>query len=240
MPSIRQTSTSILALMLAVLATNAHALTPRAAVDQAIQNNPRFVEAGLQVHESALQMRGQQSLRPYTLSANGGFNFDEQPTSGVIEDGVRTSYFLSLSSTLAKQLIWGTQMSLRFDFTRNEATVPFTVAQLGISDLQRIGPNYGNLLQFSVTQPILRGFGADINDLPLAVAKQQKTIAELQRRRTAHDLTAEVLDAYWSWVRASREVDAVAASLQRSKTIAELTLAQIEAGQLAELERDIT
>lgn len=214
-------------------------LRPADAISSAIDRNPRFIEAGLQVQESTIRARGQQSTRPFTLSASGGVNYDEQPTAGVIEDGIRTSTFMSLSSTLAKQLVWGTQMSLQLDFNRSEATVPFNVPQFGISETRQVGPNYANLLQFSVTQPILQGFGADLNDLPLAVAEQQRTVAELQRRRVAHDLTAEVLGAYWNWVRAVREVDAVEASLERTKTLADLTRMQIESGQLAELERDI-
>lgn len=228
-----------LAMMVMLSAPGLQALTPQEAIQNAIQGNPRFAEVGLAVDEAAMQVRAQQSIRPFTLSANGGFNFDEQPTSGVIEDGIRTSNFLSLSTALAKQLVYGTQMSLQFDFNRSQAEVPFNVPQFNISETRTIGPNYGNLLQFSVSQPILRGFGRDLNDLPLAIARQNQTVAELQRLRTAHDLTAEVLNAYWSWVRAAREVETVEASLQRSKTIAELTVAQIEAGQLAELQRDI-
>lgn len=217
----------------------AQELRPTDAISSAIEHNPRFTEAGLQVRESTIRAQGQQSIRPFTFSASGGFNYDEQPTAGVIEDGIRTSNFLSLSSTLAKQLVWGTQMSLQFDFNRSEASVPFNVPQFGISETRQVGPNYANLLQFSVTQPILQGFGSELNDLPLAAAEQQRTVAELQRRRVAHDLTAEVLGAYWNWVRAMREVDAVEASLERTQTLAELTRIQIESGQLAELERDI-
>lgn len=224
---------------LVIYSPELRALTPQEAIQNAIENNPRFAEVGLSVDEAALQVRAQESLRPFTLSATGGLNYDEQPSAGVIEDGVRTSTFMSLSATLAKQLVYGTQMSLQLDFNRSEAEVPFNVPQFNISETRTIGPNYANVLQFAVTQPILRGFGRDLNDLPLAIAKQNQTVAELQRLRTAHDLTAEVLNAYWSWVRAAREVETVNASLERSKTIADLTRAQIEAGQLAELERDI-
>ncbi len=228
-----------MAVALLLYAPGLHALTPQDAIQNAIQDNPRFAEVGLSVDEAAQQVRAQQSIRPFTLSATGGFNYDEQPSAGVIEDGVRTSTFLSLSATLAKQLVYGTQMSLQVDFNRSEAEIPFNVPQFNISETRTIGPNYANLLQFSITQPILRGFGRDLNDLPLAIAEQNQTVVELQRLRTAHDLTAEVLNAYWSWVRASKEVETVEASLERSRTIAELTIAQIEAGQLAELERDI-
>src|SRR6056297_1612552 len=105
--------------MMVLVVPEVQALTPQEAIQNAIQGNPRFAEVGLAVDEAAMQVRAQQSLRPFTLSANGGFNYDEQPSAGVIEDGVRTSKFMSLSAVLAKQLVYGTQMSLQFDFNRS-------------------------------------------------------------------------------------------------------------------------
>ncbi|MEZ4458711.1 MAG: TolC family protein [bacterium] len=108
-----------------------------------------------------------------------------------------------------------------------------------ISEIREIGPDYAPSAQLSVTQPLLRNFGADINDLPTKAAQQQFDAAQLQQIRAAHDLAAEVLNAYWRWVRTSLERDAVKASLDRTTQLAEFTNDQIEAGQLAELERDI-
>ena len=222
-----------------LFASNAHALTPAEALATAMKQNPRFKEAGLSVDESKFLVKSQEGIRPFTLRADAGFNFQEQPLSSAFEDGVRESTFWSLSAQLLKQLVWGTQLALRLDFNRSTAQVPFTVPGLGFSDVQTIGPNYGNVLELRVTQPLFRGFGSDINDLSLEAARKQQTVAELRRSQTAQDIAAELLTAYWSWVRAQLELESLQQSLERAKTLGELTLAQIEAGQLAELERDI-
>ncbi len=226
-------------LLSSLIALPALAMTPEEALQEAVKNSPKFAETALSVRQSEAQVRSQESLRPYTLRAEGGLNYAEQPSSGVIEEGVRESTFGSASVSILKQYVYGTSLSLKLDFSRATARIPFVVPDFNISEIREIGPNYAPSVQLQVTQPLLKNFGEDINDLPLQVARQQLDATELQRLRAAHDLAAEVLNAYWRWVRTSLERDAVQAGLDRTKTLAEFTVAQIEAGQLAELERDI-
>lgn len=214
-------------------------LTPEETLRTAIAESPRFAEAGLAVREAELDLRAQESLRPWTLGSEGGARFDEQPTSGIIETGVRTTSSYNASVELLKQFVYGTSLSTRLDLTRSTSEVPFTVPDLGISEIRTIGPNYGGALTVSVSQPLWRGFGRSLGELPYDAAAQQKTVAELQRQRTAHDLAADVLDSYWNWVRASYDAQSQRDALERAMTLKDATIAQIEAGQLAELERDI-
>jgi outer membrane protein TolC len=217
----------------------AFALTPDEALRAALADSPKFQETSLSVKQSEVQVKAQQSLRPYTLQAEGGLNYAEQPSSGVIEDGVRESTFASVSVGILKQFVYGTALSVSLDFSRATARIPFTVPDFNISEIREIGPNYAPTLQLQVTQPLLKNFGEDVNNLPVRAAEQQLEAAQLQRLRAGHDLAAEVLNAYWRWARTCLERDAVAASLERTRQLAEFTVAQIEAGQLAELERDI-
>jgi multidrug efflux system outer membrane protein len=75
--------------------------------------------------------------------------------------------------------------------------------------------------------------------LPETAARLQLDVARLTQARAAQDLVVDVLNAYWTYSRATNEAEALRASLRRTKDFGDLTLAQIEAGQLAELERDI-
>lgn len=214
-------------------------LTPGKTLKTAIAESPRFTEAGLAVREAELDLEAQESLRPWTLGAEGGTRYDEQPQAGVIESGTRTTTSYNASIELLKQFVYGTSLSTRLDFTRVTSEIPFTVPDLGISEIRTIGPNYGGSMTVSVNQPLWRGFGRSLGELPYDAAKQQKTVAELQRMRTAHDLAAEVLDAYWNWVQAAFDAESQRDALERALMLRDATIAQIEAGQLAELERDI-
>ncbi len=237
-----RTSTIFALLLAATLPTVdawAQTLTPEQALRTTVEKNPQMSELGLVVREAELDAEAQESLRPFTLRGDAGVQHDEQPTADVLTEGVRRTTAVRASAELLKQFVIGTSLSLRLDLNRSVSQVPFTVPDLNISEIRTIGPNYFTGLTLGAQQPLLRGFGSEIGNLPLDVAQQQVEIAELRRRATATDLVAESLDAYWRWVRAALDLRAQTESLERTKVLSEATLAQIEAGQLAELERDI-
>lgn len=217
----------------------AQTLTPQQALRTAVERNPRMAEAGLTVQQAELEVEAQQALRPFSVRGNAGFQFDEQPTADILQEGVRKTMAFRGSAELLKQFVTGTALSLRLDLNRTTLQIPFTVPDLNISEVRTIGPNYASGLTLGATQPLLRGAGSKLGNLPLRVAQQQADIAELQKLRVANDLVAEALDAYWRWVRAMLDLQAGQESVERTKVLSRATIAQIEAGQLAELERDI-
>lgn len=232
----------LLAVLLATLAAApvaAQTLTPEEALRSTIERNPQLQELGLTVRAATLDAEAQMSLRPFTLRGDTGFQFDEQPSVGVIESGVRQTTMFRGSAELLKQFVIGTSLSLRLDINRTVSEIPFTVPDLGISETRVFGPNYFTGLTLAATQPLLRGAGKELGELPLTLARQQVDVARLQKLRAANDLVAEALNAYWAWVGAYFTLEAQRNSLARTRVLSEATIAQIEAGQLAELERDI-
>ena len=218
---------------------NAQQLSPGDVVARTLRTSPRMTELGLTVKEAALDASAQDSIRPWTVRATAGGQFDEQPSADVIQTGVRKTTTYLTSAELLKQLIWGTAFTLRFDVARTVSEVPFTVEELNIREIRKIGPNWTASARLQATQPLLKGRSPKVNDLSRTLAKKQVDIAELQRQQVAISLTAEALDAYWRWVGAELAVTATADSLERTRVLSDATVAQIEAGQLAELERDI-
>jgi outer membrane protein TolC len=233
---------SALALLIALLVSGlavGQELSPRDVVTSTLQSSPRMTELGLTVKEATLDARAQDSIRPWTLRASAGGQFDEQPSVDVIQSGVRkTTTYLS-SVELLKQLVIGTAFTLRFDIARTVAEVPFTVDELNIREIRKIGPNWTASARLQATQPLLKGRSPRANDISATLAQKQVDITELQRRQVAISLMSEALDAYWRWVGAELTVAATSDSLARTKQLSDATVAQIEAGQLAELERDI-
>lgn len=229
----------VLALLTWAPALGAQPLTPQDVLQATIARNPRMAELGLTVREAELDAAAQLALRPWTLQTEGGAQGSEQPSVGVIEDGVRRTTTFNASATLLKQFVYGTTLSVAFDLGRTVSKVPFTVADLGISETRTIGPNWSASAGVQARQPLLKGRSREVNELTQTLANQQLELAELERRQAANTLVAEALDAYWNWVAAQLDLSASTQSLARTRVLSEATLAQIEAGQLAELERDI-
>lgn len=217
----------------------AQTLTPHEVIESAAQENPRMREMRLTLRQTELDAEAQESLRSWFFGSDAGVRQQEQPTDDVLSAGVRRTTTIEASAEILKQFVYGTSFNFRLDMNRNVSQVPFTVPDLGISEVRIIGPNWFASASLSVSQPLLRGFDSELNDLPLALARQQVKVAELQQLQAANTLAADALEAYWRWVGASLDLQARAESVERTKVLSQATIAQIEAGQLAELERDI-
>lgn len=205
----------------------------------ASENNPSLQEAELGIEQAQKNVESQEALYPWTLNANTGFRFDEQPTEDAIQSGVRTSTAYTGSVEVLKQFTWGSRLSLRFDLNRTTAKIPVNIPQFNVSQIQEIGPNYGSGFTATVNQPLLRGFGTSLYSIPVRGARQQKSVAELQALRAKQDVVASVYNAYWNWVRASWEFDDANEQLSRAEYYKEITEAQIQAGTVAALQREI-
>ena len=177
-------------LLLALIAApvGAQTLTPEEALRSTIARNPQMQELGLTLRAATLDAEAQMSLRPFTLRGDTGFQFDEQPSVGVIESGVRQTTTFRGSAELLKQFVIGTSLSLRLDVNRTVSEIPFTVPDLGISETRVFGPNYFTGLTLAATQPLLRGAGKELGNLPLTLAQQQVDVARLVKLVDHHRL----------------------------------------------------
>lgn len=205
----------------------------------AFENNPSLAEASLGIQQADANLVSQQALYPWTLNANTGFRFDEQPTEDAIQSGVRTSTIFQGYVEILKQFTVGTRLNVRFDLNRNLSKVPINLPQFNINQIQTIGPNYGTSLSATVNQPLLRGFGTRLYTLPIEGARQQKSVAELTEIRAQQDVVANVLRNYWAYVRATWDLEAAKDQLGRADYYKEITDAQIQAGTVAPLQREI-
>lgn len=235
----RYSAPLLLLLTLLSSVATAQTLTPQEVVRRSVQHNPKMAELGLTVREAQLDAHAQQGSRPWTLRSEAGLQFDEQPSVGVIDTGVRRTTTVRGSAELLKQFVTGTTLALRLDLSRTVSEIPFTVPDLNIDETRRFGPNWIAAASVQATQPLLKGRAPKVNDLTRQLANQQLEVAELQKRQAANALIAESLDAYWRWVGAELALQARTASVTRTRKLSDATIAQIEAGQLAELERDI-
>ena len=91
-------------------------------------------------------------------------------------------------------------------------------------------------LSLGFSQPLLRGFGADIDTASLKVARLGETISVLAFRETVARAVDSTIRAWRSLVRARRQLEIGEASLERAREQLAINRKLIEAGQMAERE----
>jgi len=91
-------------------------------------------------------------------------------------------------------------------------------------------------LGLSVTQPLLRGYGRDVNLARLRQARLETDITQYELRGFSQSLLARVEIAYWDYALAQRQVEIVQESLKVVKQQLSETEEMIRIGTMAEAE----
>ena len=91
--------------------------------------------------------------------------------------------------------------------------------------------SFGAVLSFS--QPLLRGFGTDIDTAPLRKARLQDRIAVRSFRDAAADIVGTVISAYRAVLRAQRRVEIGRAALERARGQLATNRKLVEGGRMA-------
>jgi outer membrane protein TolC len=97
---------------------------------------------------------------------------------------------------IRKLLSTGTQVSASYIWSRTDTNVSFAT----------INPAYTQMVNISMRQPLLRGFGLDFNRSQITIRRNDRRISHQQLRRQIRDQLQGVEDAYWSLVQARRAV----------------------------------
>jgi outer membrane protein len=89
----------------------------------------------------------------------------------------------------------------------------------------------------TVTQALMRGYGADVNLASLRQAKLDTLTSEYELRAFAEALLAQVEAAYWDYALAQRNIEIFDESLKVAQKQLNETNERIRVGKLAEIER---
>src|SRR5271155_5148843 len=120
----------------------------------------------------------------------------------------------------------GAQVSMTFDNTRltsNAARYTYN-------------PILNSSLAFTVTQPLLRGFGIELNRRYIHIAKNNTKIAELVFRQQAIDTVAGVARLYTDLVSLNEDVKVKRESLKLAQRLYEDNKNKVDQGSLAPIE----
>lgn len=203
-----------------------------------LEEHPRMRQAQLSLEQAQVRARGEEKLLTTLFQSEGNYLRNEEPTRGLIENGVRQTDIFQLNLSLSRRLRWGTDLSLSLDNTRFEAVQPFELPGVG-RQTQTIGPNWQQQLSLTLRQPLLRGFGEEVNLTPKRAADAQLEVAQAQRQQAASQVLLEVMGAFFELAYAERDLEIKARQVAFAQDQREATEALVEAGRLPEVELDV-
>ncbi|RME72709.1 MAG: TolC family protein [Planctomycetota bacterium] len=226
----------------AVTATSAArpvlALSLKEAIIRAIRNNPDADIARIDLsiaYEGIDEARG--VFDPlFQAGVGGGRNRDPNfnaplPGTNVTISGLPPGLTVNPST----QFNWnggfgwrsplGTDLSLRYDFQRRTTQSRFLLNPT-------VTPSGG----INVTQPLLRGFGIDVNKAAITIARTQRDIAAAQLDSSLQELAFQVEQAYWLYRGTIEAVRVAEKALETAQKLLERTEAFARVGESTRLE----
>jgi len=167
----------------------------------------------------------------YDPSISGLFNWAHQSTVEFNPLLTGTSNWLIENSVTGnvgytQSFSTGAQLSMTFDNTRltsNAARYTYN-------------PLLNSLVGFTITQPLLRGFGIELNRRYIHIAKNNGKIAALVFRQQVIDMVAGVARLYTDLVSLNEDVNVKREALQLAQRLYEDNKNKVDQGELAPIE----
>lgn len=168
--------------------------------------------------------------------------------SGIFDPFVRLDFTESSSASPATNQLVGAQVNKqdRRTFNLNLGALLPTGGQAGVSWTNNrtktnstfffLNPSYTSGLTFSLTQPLLRNFGTDVNRARIEIARANRKLSFLQFERLVITTLQQVESAYWNLVYARENLKVKQRSLQLAQELLEQTRIRVRVGTSAPID----
>ncbi len=116
-----------------------------------------------------------------------------------------------------------------------------TISVQGSTDVSYPGTDafdefFGSRIGVNINQPLLRGFGPEVNLARLHQAQIDVKVSQYELRGFAETLVANVQETYWDYALAQQQIAIVEQALQLARQQMDETAVRIRTGKLAETE----
>lgn len=188
-----------------------HQLSIKEAILLALRYNPNIQNAELDrvIQRYQLRLANNEFELQYALGASGV---------------TQKSTFSGIGSTSTNTLVASPELGLK--------TRLGTKAALTIDNNVAIYNSYNPVLNFSLTQPLLRGFGQAVNEAALLDARDSEWLNKLNLQQSVIDQITQVILAYRALILSGNNLKNQRLQLQEAKKSFDLNKKKIEAGQL--------
>lgn len=174
------------------------------AISQAVANNLRAQRARLTPAITEAEVVAAEAAFDAILFANSSFSETDQPTpipviAGIpLGTGVSGNRSWAFGTGVRKPLETGGEVSVSTEAVRSSNTTP------GLDLLPN--PAWTSAVRVGVTQPLLRGFGSDVNLAQVRLARNVDRAAVQDLRQTLMEVALDVEQTYWALVVAREEL----------------------------------
>ena len=208
-------------------------LTLEDATRMALANNPDYLVALLQARSTAEGVPDALGVFDPSLAFTGAYSkgrppfFSNNPFAGLGTGQVLTNSNESFTTalTLSKRFLLGTQLSVTWNERRTKTENVFS-----------LNPAYSPSLQLQVVQPLLRGFGLDVNEAGIKIAENNALAGDALLAQTLIDGVLAIEQAYWALVRAEEELRSQERGLSSAIKFLEDQRLREDAGAAAKLD----
>ncbi len=202
-------------------------ITIKDAIKIAVEKNLslKFQAMEPEIKKSEIEV-GESDFDP-TLFTGIYFLKDIRPSASAFADpDVAINFERTWNLGIRQKLKLGTEYELTLQSTRDKSN----------SKYAGLDPQYSTELTFNFTQPLLKGFGIDINTSQILIAKNNKDISEADFRQLLIDTISNVQNAYWDLVYAKENLKVQEESLKLAQDFEKRVKAQVRVGIMAPIE----
>ena len=133
---------------------------------------------------------------------------------------------IDVDFSLVEKLITGGKSELTYSYSRYETN----------SFFQFVNPAYRADLTFSITQPILRNFGVELNRSKIKIASNNRLLSFDQFREKANTIICRTEEIYWNLILSRQLLEVKKKSLHLAENLLEKNKGLVEVGKLPPLE----
>ena len=132
----------------------------------------------------------------------------------------------SLDLSFNQKLKTGTEYEIKLENSRTETNSAFA----------GLNPQFTTRLEASLTQPLLKNFGSDVNKTNIYVAKNNLDISDFDFKNKVIEVITDAENVYWDLVFSREDLKVQQKSVERAQDLERRVKAQVEVGTLAPLE----
>jgi len=158
------------------------------------------------------------SVNPFGGPVNPVTGFPE----GLI---VNPSDVSNVNAGVRVRTLLGTALQLSYGLERRTTENEFALS-----------PAYTTAATATLTHPLLRGFGFDVNRAFIEIARNEERISETRFRERALDVAFAVEEAYWGFVLARENLKVAELAVATAKDLLEINRRKLQVGRVAEIE----
>jgi len=161
-----------------------------------------------------------------TFDVNSSMSETKQPSSNFFSRDININERQELSLTLNQKIPLGGDLSIQMTNSRSESNSQFST----------VNPYLSSQLSFSLSQPLLKGFGSFATNKDIYITLNDYKSNKQQLRKTIIDLIYNVEQNYWNLVYAYQNKDAQQKALERATDLLKQNEIKVRVGAAAPID----